>query len=335
MLEGMYRCLSTAALLEAGWDCHRIRAAERCCLRRLERGRYVVTAECSDPAHGFVSAIAAAPTTTLPIESTGLRKRVEDLRILVRSYVDRLPPDAVFSHRSALIVHGLPIPYVERDDVFAESVSPRSGVRLAKMLVRRRVSDRAGYEFVDGIPVTTVLQTLLDIARDCPLAFSVAVLDAAVRSSVVTVEQMRSFSEAHPVRTGTRKIVKVLENVDVRRESVAESICAVRFVEHSIPGFEPQVDIRDRDGKHLGRTDFANRRAKVIAEFDGAGKYHLDGADPQVTFERERRREYALRNEGWLVFRVRWSDLFSADLFLRIGESVRRRLIMDDSRRET
>ncbi|MFE1083076.1 hypothetical protein [Brevibacterium sediminis] len=259
---------------------------------------------------------------------------MEDLRILVRSYVDRLPPDAVFSHRSALIVHGLPIPYVERDDVFAESVSPRSGVRLAKMLVRRRVSDRAGHEFVDGIPVTTVLQTLLDIARDCPLAFSVAALDAAVRSSVVTVDQMRSFSEAHPVRTGTRKIVKVLENVDARRESVAESICAVRFAEHSIPGFEPQVDIRDEDGKHLGRTDFANRRAKVIAEFDGAGKYHLDGADPQVTFERERRREYALRNEGWLVFRVRWSDLFSADLFLRIGESVRRRLVMDDSRRE-
>lgn len=157
------------------------------------------------------------------------------------------------------------------------------------MLVRRRGSDGAGHEFVDGIAVTTVLQTLVDIARDCPLAFSVAVLDAAVRSSVVTIDEMRSFSEAHPVRTGARRIVKVLENVDARRESVAESICAVRFVEHSIPGFEPQDDIRDRDGKHLGRTDFANRRAKVIAEFDGAGKYHLDGADPQVTFERERR----------------------------------------------
>lgn len=148
------------------------------------------------------------------------------------------------------------------------------------MLVRRRGSDGAGHEFVDGIAVTTVLQTLVDIARDCPLAFSVAVLDAAVRSSVVTIDEMRSFSEAHPVRTGARRIVKVLENVDARRESVAESICAVRFVEHSIPGFEPQDDIRDRDGKHLGRTDFANRRAKVIAEFDGAGKYHLDGADP-------------------------------------------------------
>lgn len=258
---------------------------------------------------------------------------MEDLRILVRSYVDRLPPDAVFSHRSALIVHGLPIPYVDAGDVFAESVSPRSGVRLAKMLVRRRSIDCAAREIVVGVPVTTIEQTLFDIARDCPLAFAVAVLDSAVRSSIVTVDQMRSYCESHPVRTGTSMIFRALENIDARRESVAESICAVRFVEHSILGFEPQVDIRDGGGKHLGRTDFANRRAKVIAEFDGAGKYHLDGADPAQTFEQERRREYALRNEGWTVFRIRWSDLFAADVFLRIGEAVRRRMIVDDMRR--
>ena len=332
-LDGMYGCLSTAALLAAGWDCHRIKAAERCCLRRLERGMYVVTADCSDPSHSFVSAIATAPSTTLPKESTGLRRRLEDLRILVRSYVDRLPPDAVFSHRSALIVHGLPVPYIDPGEVFAESVSPRSGVRLANMLVRRRSLDIAAQEILEGIPVTTVLQTLLDIARDYPLTFSVAVLDSAVRSSAVTVDELRSYSESHPVRTGTRKIVRALENVDARRESVAESICAVRFVEYSVPGFEPQIEVRDENGKHLGRTDFANEGAKVIAEFDGAGKYYLDGSDPQETFERERRREYALRNEGWLVFRIRWSDLFSADLFLRIGEAVRRRLIVDDRSR--
>jgi hypothetical protein len=250
---------------------------------------YVVTADCSDPSHSFVSAIATAPSTTLPKESTGLRRRLEDLRILVRSYVDRLPPDAVFSHRSALIVHGLPVPYIDPGEVFAESVSPRSGVRLASMLVRRLSLDIAAQEILEGIPVTTVLQTLLDIARDYPLAFSVAVLDSAVRSSAVTVDELRSYSKSHPVRTGTRKIVRALENVDARRESVAESICAVRFVEYSVPGFEPQIEVRDENGKHLGRTDFANEGAKVIAEFDGAGKYYLDGSDPQETFERERR----------------------------------------------
>src|SRR5690625_2898188 len=137
MLDGMFECLSTAALNEAGWDCHRIKAAERCCLRRLERGRYLVTAVCDHPDHAFTAAIAAAPTTTLPEATNGLPKRTEDLRILVRSYVDRLPTDAVFSHRSALIAHGLPIPYIEPGEVFAESVSPHYGVRLQNMLIRQ------------------------------------------------------------------------------------------------------------------------------------------------------------------------------------------------------
>jgi very-short-patch-repair endonuclease len=332
MLDGMFGCLSTAALVAAGWDSHRIRAAERCCLRRLERGRYLVAARCDNPEHGFVNAIAMAPTTTLPKETSGMRRRAEDLRILVRSYVDRLPPDAVFSHRSALVVHGLPIPFIEAGEVFAESVSPRCGVRLMNMLVRRRSFDGAATEIVDGIPVTTVLQTMMDIARDTPLAFSVAVFDYAVRHSVVTVDEIRSYAEAHPVRTGTQKILRALDNVDDRRESIAESICAMRFVEHSICGFEPQVNISDERGRFLARTDFANEHAKVIAEVDGAGKYHLDGADPQKAFEDERRREYAIRNRGWMVFRIRWNDLFAAEVFLRIREAVRRRLASDESR---
>lgn len=333
MLDGMFECLSTVALNEAGWDCHRIKAAERCCLRRLERGRYLITAICDHPDHAFTAAIAAAPTTTLPAETNGLPKRTEDLRILVRSYVDRLPTDAVFSHRSALIAHGLPIPYIEPGEVFAESVSPHYGVRLQNMLIRRRTFDVDALEIVNGIPVTNVVQTMLDIARDCPLAFSVAVLDAAVRSFAVSIDELRSYAESHPVRTGARKIASALRNVDARRESVAESICAIRFVEHSIVGFEPQVDICDARGRHLGRTDFANEHAKVIAEFDGAGKYYLDDADPQQAFELERRREYAMRNQGWTVFRIRWSDLFSADVFLRIKEAVRQHDVIDMMRR--
>src|SRR5699024_11543708 len=58
----------------------RIKAAERCCLRRLERGRYLITAICDHPDHAFTAAIAAAPTTTLPAETNGLPKRPEDLR---------------------------------------------------------------------------------------------------------------------------------------------------------------------------------------------------------------------------------------------------------------
>ncbi|GAA1842900.1 hypothetical protein [Brevibacterium marinum] len=172
--------------------------------------------------------------------------------------------------------------------------------------------------------MTSLLRTLSDISRDYPLTFAVAVLDAAIHSSLVTWPQIRLYCEAHPVRTRQRQIDQALALADGRRESVAESICAVRFVEFAIPGFEPQVTICDESGKFVARTDFANKLAKVLAEFDGAGKYHLPGRDPRQELEFERRREYKLRNLGYSVFRLRWQDLFSADVFLRIKERVTR-----------
>jgi very-short-patch-repair endonuclease len=203
------------------------------------------------------------------------------------------------------------------------------------MYVRRRPLGPEATEIVRGMPTTTVLQTLLDIARDCPLAFSVAVLDSAVRDFVVSLDDVEKYWKTHPARTGGRRIAWALANVDRRRETVAESVCAIRFGEHSITGFEPQVSIYDDFGRFLARPDFVNRHAKVVAEFDGAGKYYLENADPKQAFELERRREYAMRNEGWMVFRIRWSDLFSPDVFLRIKEAVRRREVTDTAiRRE-
>ena len=330
ILAIMFACLVTADFDGAGWDFHRVGSAVGCCLRRLRRGHYVVTRACERPEHSFVAAIAGAATTDLPVETTGMRKRDEDLRILVRSFVGALPPDAVFSHRSALIVHGLPVPYLERSDVRAEAVSPHYPSRQTDLVIRLRSLDTEAVTSVGGIPVTSLPQTLSDVARDCPLDFAVAAADAAVHQGLIALEDLRAYSRAHPVRTGQRRIDAMLANIDGRRETVAESICAVRFVEYSIPGFEPQFVVRDQHGRFLAGSDFGNEAAKVIAEFDGAGKYYLDGKDPHRAFEQERRREYALRNEGYMVFRIRWRELFRADVFLKIREAVRRRGVTGD-----
>ncbi|MGO2862948.1 MAG: hypothetical protein ACTIC1_17445 [Brevibacterium sp.] len=59
-----------------------------------------------------------------------MKKRDEDLRILVRSFVGDLPPGAVFSHRSALIIHGLPVPYIDwTQKPVVEVVHPENSVR--------------------------------------------------------------------------------------------------------------------------------------------------------------------------------------------------------------
>lgn len=326
MLVCMFICLSTSDLHDVGWTTHQISTALKCCLRRVRSGIYVIAKRCAQPSHAFIATYAAAKHVHLPVEEAGMKKQDEDLRILVRSYLGRLPPETVVSHRSALIVHGLPIPYFEPGSrPFAEVIHPRNGVRHAPMLVRRRELDHEDIVEVDGAPVTSMLRTLADIARDYPIAFSVAVLDAAVHLGKTSEQTIADYCQAHAPRTLRGRVEAALGLMDGRRESVAESICAVRFDEYSITGFEPQVEVFDEQGHFIGRTDFADRNAKVIAEFDSEGKYHLPGKDPRAEMERERRREYKLRNLGYAVFRIRWQDLFSADLFLRIKESVNSR----------
>lgn len=322
----MFTCLTAAELRAGGLSSYQITLAEGCCMRRVRRGVYVVTKVCDDPAHRFASTVAAAPDTTLPKESSGMRKRDEDLRILVRSYVGDLPSGATFSHCSALIVYGLPIPYLEKGEALrVEAVHPGCGVRRRAMHIRRRPLRESEVTNIDGIRVTSLPRTLFDLARDYPLAFTVAVVDSALRRSLISMSEFQKFCAGRSVRTRGARIRAVIENVDPRRESLAESISAVRFLEYSVPGFEPQVEIRDENGNFVARTDFANKCAQVIAEFDGAGKYYLDGIDPQEAFELERKREYLLRNLGYTVFRLTWADLFRADLFLRIRSAVEQR----------
>lgn len=322
----MFACISALELRNAGLSVYQITLAERCCLRRVRRGIYVVARACAEPAHHFVATIAEAASTSLPQESKGMLKRGEDLRIMVRSYVGDLPPGAVFSHRSALIIHGLPVPYFAQNEApCVESVHPKFGVRRTSILIRKREISDDDLVIVNGIRTTSVLRTLFDVARDFPLAFAVAVIDAAVRQSRVSANEIESYCVSRPPRTHQARIASVLEHIDPRRESVAESITAVRFVEYSVPGFEPQVVIRDERGDFVARTDFTNEQAGVIAEFDGAGKYYLKNSGPKSEFELERRREYRLRNLGYVVFRLTWSQIFSAELFIRIRAAVEQR----------
>ena len=321
----MFAGLTSAELNAAGLSSHQLRMAERCCLRKVRRGIYVVTSVCAEPTHRFIATIGEASGTTLPCESTGAMKCNEDLRILVRSYAGGCPDGAAFSHRSALVVHGLSIPYFENGaPLRVEFVHPEFGVRRSFVHIRKRPLE-GKTEVVNDFQVTSLPQPLLDVARDYPLAFSVAVLDSALRRNLISAREFADYCARNPVRTRQGRIDAVIANADARRESVAESITAVRFVEYSIAGFEPQVVIRDEKGDFVARTDFANPKARVVAEFDGAGKYYLDGADPKRAFELERRREYSLRNLGIQVFRITWKDLFRGDLFLRIKDSVKRR----------
>jgi hypothetical protein len=67
-------------------------------------------------------------------------------------------------------------------------------------------------------------------------------------------------------------------------------------------------------------ADFAWPDHGVLGEFDGKGKYLRDlrpGEGPGEALFREKLREDRLRDLGWVVVRLVWSDLFTPKPTLR------------------
>lgn len=123
-------------------------------------------------------------------------------------------------------------------------------------------------------------------------------------------------------KRGSRRARLLLDALDERAESAGET--RVRLLLHSlgIKSFVPQVEIRTP--AELFRADFADPRAKVIIEFDGAGKY-TDYRPTDEVLLAERRRENALIEEGWLVLRLHWKHLDrSAGLKRRLKDIAER-----------
>ncbi len=116
---------------------------------------------------------------------------------------------------------------------------------------------------------------------------------------------------------GVGPVRAALVHADGRHESPGESLTAhvLRGLGHEL---EPQFEIV-ADGRTY-RADFRIAGTRVLVEFDGRVKYA--SGDGSMLFE-EKRREDALRRDGWVVVRLVWSDLASPDLVrMRIEQAM-------------
>ena len=90
----------------------------------------------------------------------------------------------------------------------------------------------------------------------------------------------------------------------------------------------PQYNVFDRNGRIVGRADFAWQGHSTLGEFDGRGKYGRllkPGETTAGAVYREKLREDALRSLGWQVVRWTWNDLDQPDqIALRLREAFAR-----------
>ena len=157
----------------------------------------------------------------------------------------------------------------------------------------------------NGIPVTSVARTVVDIARSSTFQAAVVTADAALRMKLTTKDELRAVLAACRQWPGIVRAADVIEFADRLSESALESICRVAFRDLGLP--PPQLQVRvggDLDVGEIGRADFLWRQFDTIAEADGALKY----ADPDRA-RQQLWRDARLHEAGFQVVHITWREI--------------------------
>jgi hypothetical protein len=153
---------------------------------------------------------------------------------------------------------------------------------------------------------------VLDLARTLPMEQAVAAGDRALAQGLPQ-EELETGLQTMERWPGVRAARRAVALLDVRSESVGESVSRVRLMEEGLPAPEPQREIFGPDGRLIARVDFCWEEHKTIGEFDGKIKYGRllkPGQRIEDVIFDEKLREDALRDLGWQIVRWLWRDLY-------------------------
>ncbi|WP_146243104.1 hypothetical protein [Curtobacterium sp. MCPF17_031] len=219
----------------------------------------------------------------------------ERQRLVLEAVVTTVGEWRALSHRSAGLLWGLPD--VDRPDPRVHVTDPLIGTTHSGRRVVRHAAplESAAVSTVDGHRVTSLLRTVVDLARSTSYENVVAVLDHVLHERLLDIDTLRRAFADWPTPRGITRARRALRFADPLAESPGESVSRVRLDED---GFAPPV-LQQSFGRF--RVDFWWPRYGVVGEFDGMTKYDEPGA---VRDEKARQSALLLRHDVRTV--VRW-----------------------------
>ncbi|WP_162786812.1 DUF559 domain-containing protein [Janibacter anophelis] len=156
-----------------------------------------------------------------------------------------------------------------------------------------------------GLRTTRPLRTVIDCARDLPLPEALAVADSALRSGLVTVDEL--LRTALP-RTGRSAARRVLDLASAESANPFESGLRALAIEATDVGWVAQQTITVRDGTVL-HADVGCAGVRVALEAD-SHEFHRTRKDVREDCWRLNEMTIA----GWVVLRFAWEHvMFNPD----------------------
>jgi len=209
-----------------------------------------------------------------------------------------LTTGGVLSHRSASALWGLTDP-IEREEV---TVPTTAGRRRRKGLTTHRTSSLPSAEVTtqDGIPVTTVPRTFIDLAEVVSRRKLERTLDEAEYLRLFDEGTFRAAIAAHPGRTGAKRLALALDEHTAGTTRTNEGLEERFFLLCRRAGL-PDPLVKPKIGPY--ELDFLWPNARLVVETDD--RTHERNSTRKSDHDRD---EY-LRGRGYEVRRFTWTQV--------------------------
>jgi very-short-patch-repair endonuclease len=220
-----------------------------------------------------------------------------------------------FSHQTAALIWGMPLPLALQQDptvhvsAFRPDLPPR---RIGVVGHYLKPGTATTGEWL-GLPVASAATTWTQLATALTPYELVAAGDFLLRgvdtlakygyrpayTPLVTLEELEAATRWCR-RRGAEKLREALGRVRDKVESPKETELRLTLIDGGLPEPEINREIRSDSGEFLGRVDLSYPEYKVVVEFDGE-QHRQD----RYQFDRDIDRIHKLEENGWRVIRIR------------------------------
>lgn len=266
---------AVAVALDAGVTARRLRAGDLESPFRGARLRVRAT-----PAHR--SAMDSADASPLAREAADLRARI--LR-LAGAYAEVAAAGTVFSHVTAAVIWGLPLPLralrrgAEELDVAV--IGTRRAPKAAGTRGHQLRAAMTGVRSREGLTLTSPATTWVTVAPSLSIDELIDMGDAIVyiprlhgmvrgtaAHALGTIDELRAAMDAGR-RTGIAKLRSALTEVRVGAASPGETKIRVACVRAGLPEPELDIDVFTASGAPIGFTELGYPRYGLLIEYEG------------------------------------------------------------------
>lgn len=151
---------------------------------------------------------------------------------------------------------------------------------------------------VAGLPVTTAPRTAFDLGRLLPTGEAVARLDALMRATPFSIEDVLLLAKRYAGARGVRRLRTALPRVDPGAESPKETWLRLLLIDAGLPTPTTQIPVHE-NWLLVALLDMGWEKYQVAVEYDG--DHHR--SDPKQ-WRKDQRRLRKLEQMGWMVIRV-------------------------------